>query len=298
LTIRVSTIIPAYNCALSIAQAIDSALGQDFDGQEVIVVDDGSSDATPVILEGYGDRIRMIQQANAGAASARNAGAAIARGQYLAFLDADDTWLPNTLGARYEALAANRKAVLAYGDFSIVDDMHMPLLNSVFLANLRGAKAPTMKDLLENTWPILPSAAIVRSDAFHDVGGFDEGFKEAAWEDCHLWLLVRERGPFVVVPQLLTAHVDHPQLLPEKYLPGRKRFLYLVRARYGSKAAGLCRNVNQYFASKFFERAVGRLHGGELVASARDLILAMRYSPGYVARNLKPARRLRKMARR
>jgi glycosyltransferase involved in cell wall biosynthesis len=298
LTIRVSTIVPAYNSATTIVQAIESALTQDFDGHEVIVVDDGSTDDTVAALAGYGDRIRVIHQANAGAATARNAGAAIARGEYLSFLDADDLWLPNTLVVRYEALGSNPEAVLAYGDFSVVDDARAPLLSSVFHADPRAAKAPTMNELIQRTWPILPSAVMVRCAAFRSVGGFDQGFKKAGWEDFHLWMLLRERGPFVAVARLFAIHVDHPELAPEKYLSGRRHFIDLVCARYGRRAADLCRQIDRDLSAKFLERGVGRLRSGRFVASARDLVSAVRYSPIYVVRNLKPGRRLRKIAMR
>ena len=290
--------MPAYNSAATVAQAIDSALAQSFDGHEVIVVDDGSTDGTTAVLAVFRDRIRVVQQANAGAAIARNTGAALARGEYLAFLDADDLWLPNTLALRHDALASNRDAVLAYGDFSIVDDARLPLMNSVFRADPRAAQAPAMEDLIRHTWPILPSAVIARASAYRAVGGFDQGFNKAGWEDFHLWMLLRERGPFVAVPQLLALHVDHPELAPEKYLSGRRHFIELVRARYGSRAAGLCREIDRDLSAKFLERGVGRLKHGSFVASARDLVSAVRYSPIYVVRNLKPGRRLRRLAHR
>ena len=298
MTIRVSTIVPAYNNEATVAQAIDSALAQDFDGHEVVVVDDGSTDGTAAVLARYRDRIRVVHQANAGAASARNAGAAIALGEYFAFLDADDIWLPNALLARYESLASNPEAVLAYGDFSIVDDAHLPLLSSVFRAEPCAATAPTMDELIQRTWPILPTAVMVRSAAYRGVGGFDEGFRKAGWEDFHLWMLMRERGPFVAVPQLLAIHVDHPELAPEKYLAGRRRFVGLVRARYGARVADLCRDIDRDLSAKFLERGIGRLKGGHFVASALDLVAAIRFSPTYVASNLKAGERLYKIVRR
>lgn len=93
----VSVIIPTYNYARYLGEAIDSALGQTLAPLEVIVVDDGSTDDTPELLAAYGDRIRVLRQKNAGVAVARNSGIAAARGEYVAFLDADDTWLPRKL---------------------------------------------------------------------------------------------------------------------------------------------------------------------------------------------------------
>src|SRR5690348_12724766 len=93
----ISVIIPTYNHARFLAAAIDSALSQTLKPTEVIVVDDGSTDETSSVLEAFGDKVRVIRQKNHGVAGARNRGAEMAAGEYLAFLDADDVWLPRKL---------------------------------------------------------------------------------------------------------------------------------------------------------------------------------------------------------
>src|SRR6266478_4195467 len=118
---RVSIVIPVYNGAATVAHAVDSALGQRFDpGFDVIVVDDGSTDATAATLAGFGDRIRVMTQGNRGPAAARNSGVAIARGEYLAFLDADDVFLPGKLAAT-APLLDDLSAVLVFHDAVVVD---------------------------------------------------------------------------------------------------------------------------------------------------------------------------------
>ena len=93
----VSVVIPVYNGAQTIRRAIDSALAQSWKDREVIVVDDGSTDGTLTLLEGYGNRIRAIHQSHCGVAFARNAAIEQSKGDYVAFLDADDEWLPEKL---------------------------------------------------------------------------------------------------------------------------------------------------------------------------------------------------------
>jgi len=102
-----SVIIPAYNAAAYVAEAIDSVLAQDYPLVEIIVVNDGSKDNTLDVLRGYGDRIRVVDQANAGPPKARNAGLHAVRGEFVAFLDADDVWSPSKLSAQIAHLAAH-----------------------------------------------------------------------------------------------------------------------------------------------------------------------------------------------
>jgi glycosyltransferase involved in cell wall biosynthesis len=90
----VSVIIPAYNAARSLAKCIDSVLGQSLRALEVIVVNDGSTDETKRVAEGFADQIVFTEQSNQGQGAARNAGLHLSRGKYVTFLDADDYWLP------------------------------------------------------------------------------------------------------------------------------------------------------------------------------------------------------------
>jgi glycosyltransferase involved in cell wall biosynthesis len=94
---RFSVIVPAYNAAATLARALDSVLAQSWAAHEIIVVDDGSSDATAAVAATYGDSVRCVYQPNAGVSAARNAGARAASGDWLAFLDADDWYYPNRL---------------------------------------------------------------------------------------------------------------------------------------------------------------------------------------------------------
>ncbi len=110
----VSVIIPAYNAARYLAQAIDLALGQTHRPHEVIVVDDGSRDATPEVCKSYGDRIRTIRQENQGEAGARNAALELAAGEFIALLDADDLCAPERLARQAASLRANTDAIACF----------------------------------------------------------------------------------------------------------------------------------------------------------------------------------------
>ncbi len=103
----VSLIMPAYNSERYISRAIDSVLAQTLPVDEIIVVDDGSQDNTLEVLSGYGDKIKVIKQANGGASVARNTGIAAASSQWIAFLDSDDEWLPDKNRLQIELLKRN-----------------------------------------------------------------------------------------------------------------------------------------------------------------------------------------------
>src|ERR1700733_7480819 len=109
----ITTVIPCFNAAATLLRAIDSVRGQSYPNIEIIAVDDGSRDGTLALLreqEALG--VRVIAQANGGAAAARNAGIAAARGELLAFLDADDEWRPDNLARQVKILAAHPAMVL------------------------------------------------------------------------------------------------------------------------------------------------------------------------------------------
>jgi hypothetical protein len=113
-SLLVSVVVPTYNRASLVAKAIDSVLATGRDDLEVIVVDDGSTDETPAVLHGYGDRIRTITQPNSGRSAARNAGWAAARGSFVSFLDSDDLWEPWHLEQLDAAFAASPQPGTAY----------------------------------------------------------------------------------------------------------------------------------------------------------------------------------------
>src|SRR6516162_596409 len=110
----VSVIIPAYNAERTLRRAIDSALAQDYQPIEIIVVDDGSKDATSEVAAAYLDKaVQLVQlPRNCGESGAMNTGIAVAKGEYIAFLDADDEWLPKKLTRQIAALEMNSAAIM------------------------------------------------------------------------------------------------------------------------------------------------------------------------------------------
>jgi glycosyltransferase involved in cell wall biosynthesis len=232
--IKVSAIIPVFNGSATLREAIDSVLDQGSHGLELIVVDDGSTDSTPAIIDSYGGRIRQMRQSNAGPAAARNAGVRNARGEYLAFLDADDRWLPGMLKRAIAMLDSDRDCVVAYGNLVMVDSDGCSL--ATYVIGDEYAYAPSMEEILRRMWPIMPSAALIRRSAFDSCGGFVEDFRGAGFEDAFLWLRLREQGHFGYIPEALAAWRFSWFPRPLKVQPYRRdpdTFARLVRERYG-----------------------------------------------------------------
>ena len=120
--IRVSVIIPAYNGDRYISAAIDSVLAQTYGKYEIIVVDDGSTDNTSEVIKQYGDRVNYLSQSNQGVAASRNLGLAAARGEYIAFLDQDDVFLPHKLSTQVALLDRDSALGIVNSGWQIVDE--------------------------------------------------------------------------------------------------------------------------------------------------------------------------------
>jgi glycosyltransferase involved in cell wall biosynthesis len=295
--VRVSVVIPVFNNAATIGRAVTSVLAQRFDREpescgldasqfEVIVVNDGSTDASAEILRGFADRIRIIDQPNRGPAAARNAGAAVAQGQYLAFLDADDAWLPHKLAATVPLLDRNPGVVLVFSDAIPIDANGAPFGESYVTADC--AHAPSMAEMLDRWWPIIPSTAVMRAATFKACGGFVEEFRSAAYEDPFLFLVAREHGEFAYVPErLVTYRYESPGVRMKKYERYREVFIRRVKERYGDAARGLIRGTRRAYSTALAYEGLVAMRAGDMPAARRHFLRAMREQP----RDLKTAMR-------
>ena len=168
--LKVSVIIPTYNRADMLGDALDSVLKQTYTNWEVIVVDDGSTDDTQSVMTRYTDpRIHYVYQANKGLPGARNTGIRHAQGEYLALLDSDDVFLPHRL-ERQLALAEADPAIGVVAGGCIETDTHLrPIREVQYWHTNPNLELP---DLLM-ICPFCPSAVLIRRDWFDRAGGFD-----------------------------------------------------------------------------------------------------------------------------
>lgn len=272
--LTVSVIIPAYNSAATIRRAIDSAIAQDLSDAEILVIDDGSTDATRDVLDSYERKIRIIERPNGGQSAACNTGIAEARGKYVAFLDADDYWLPGRLRMTVEALD-NSGAGLALCDYLIVDREDGRVLGVA-----RPGRAPTREDIFDS-WPQMARASVtMRTELARECGGFPEGI---GWgEDVIFWIAAIHRKPFTYVPSVLAAYCTTDRLSERKYtIDQRRPFERELIARYGRKARKLVNIARDQYASLLLASALADLKSASKLRGIRDLAALLRYRPSY-----------------
>lgn len=197
----VSVIIPVYNGAAEVRRAIDSALAQEHCDVEVIAINDGSKDETASVLAEFGDRIRAINQQNSGLAKTRNNGIALATGEWVAFLDHDDYWLPKKLSQQLEAAKRTGYDVVYTNAGNFGDVGRVAELRSEPKAMAEG---DLLEPLLQDNF-IVVSSVMIRRAVIKDAGCFDSSLPSV--EDWDLWLKLSARGVrFAAVGEPVTMY--------------------------------------------------------------------------------------------
>lgn len=192
----VSVILPTFNRGWIVSEAIESVLLQTFEEAELIVVDDGSTDNTPEVLECFKDHIISIKQENSGVSAARNTGMAHARGRYFAFLDSDDLWLPEKLSEQISFFRSQPDALICQTEEIWIrnglrvnpKERHKKLSGDIFI--------PSLALCL-----VSPSAVMIKRELIDEVGGFDEDLP--ACEDYDLWLRISRKYPVHLINKFL-----------------------------------------------------------------------------------------------
>ncbi len=187
----VSIVIPAYNAAAYLPATLDSVLAQTFSNYEIIVVNDGSPDSPELekVLQPYFGKIRYIKQENRGPSGARNTGITAARGQYVAFLDSDDIWLPKHLANQMAMFASDPSLGLVYANGVQIRD-ERPV--GVSFDRTPQSLPVNFDSLLREQSTVSTSSAVVSRAALVQAGMFDEQFRRC--EDYDLWLRLAAAG--------------------------------------------------------------------------------------------------------
>ncbi|WP_245828401.1 glycosyltransferase family 2 protein [Solemya elarraichensis gill symbiont] len=212
----ISVIIPTFNRAATLSRAIDSVIAQTHTADEIIIVDDGSTDETQQLLANY-PQLKVIRQQNLGVSAARNLGIAKASGEWIAFLDSDDAWLPTKLQTQLTALKENQ-------DYRFCHTEEIWVRNGVRV-NQMNKHAKSGGHIFERCLPmcvISPSSALMHHTLFDSIGHFDESLP--ACEDYDLWLRLCATEPVLYIeePQI-TKYGGHEDQLSRKHW-GMDRF--------------------------------------------------------------------------
>ena len=212
MTIQVSVIIPTYNRAQLIQQTLNSICRQSYPAAEIIVVDDGSADATEAVLRKFGSAIRYLRTENAGPCHARNVGVSASTAAWVAFCDSDDLWLPNKLRCQVQLLEKAPDVEYSFTNFQIVNGekwsktTKFDTLPQDF-RNLPQRKIdsdgfiiekPLFERLLSNQ-PIFPSTIMMKRTFFEAVGFWEESLGRTVGEDFEFALRCGSRSPMGVV---------------------------------------------------------------------------------------------------
>jgi len=200
----VSVVIPAYNVAPFIRETLDSVFAQTFTNYEVIVVNDGSPDTEEFerAIELYRERIRYCAQENRGASAARNAGLRAARGEWIAFLDADDLWLPAYLDEQLRFISEHNcdlvcADAMIFGDSADAGQTYMDAV----MASAPATGEVTFLDLVSSNRSLMTSGVVARRDLILEVGLFDEALRNA--QDFDLWLRLARHGARLAYQRLV-----------------------------------------------------------------------------------------------
>ena len=254
----ISAIIPSYNSARFVTHAVESALSQTYEPTEVIVIDDGSTDDTHDRLAPYHDRIRYIRQVNAGLSGARNRGMKEAHGEFFAFLDADDIWLPEKLTRQSACLRENPEAALVHTDTYM---LHDATGEHVYVP--RHAERFQGRCYTEFFWSqsVTPSTVLVSRECIEEIGPFDEAIRGASTQDLDLWIRISRRYSL--------AYVDEPLVL------------YRLHATNGSGNLRMMVQDECYVLTKAFrdDPSLWNMLG---VAKARRRMFDLTFGAGYL----------------
>lgn len=208
----VSIVIAAFNAEGTIAETLASIAAQTFRDFEAIVVDDGSTDRTAEIAMKMAaglPHLTCLRQPNGGQPAARNAGIAAARGRYVAFVDADDLWMPSKLEKQVECLELHREAGMVYSDAEFFDAASGKTLCRMS-DKCRLCEGDVLERLLLKSFIPSPTP-MVRRSVFERVGLFDTSRDLAIGEDWNMWLRIAARGPIAVIRKPLAqvrVHVN------------------------------------------------------------------------------------------
>jgi glycosyltransferase involved in cell wall biosynthesis len=273
---RVSVVIPTHNRAEYIQQALDSVFAQSYSDYEVIVVDDGSTDGSAALLKPLVERgaIRYEQQTQSGVSAARNRGIALALGEYVAFLDSDDLWLPDKLAKQVTLLEGLPELGFVHCLFEKFDEARGVELGLRDTSAYRGQIYPQL--LMEWNTLMATPCMLMRKDVLDEVGGYDEAMR---WgEDLDLWRRIAQRYPVDLVNEVLVrvrVHAASASTLKTNALPDFRRYLDKAFADDSELSLSFRRRAYARMYLQFARNLLGEGGGDDMHLARRLSLRAM-----------------------
>jgi glycosyltransferase involved in cell wall biosynthesis len=279
----VSVIIPVYNGRSFIGKALQSVVGQTLRPFEIIVIDDGSSDDTFNRVELF--PVRYQRQEHQGAGAARNLGATLARGEWLAFLDADDIWHANKLATQCSYIEEHPEAAFIYCDIDLVDKggklLRQNWASAEFVHKRPNSRQRLSRLIFQGRPFPLPSTVIITRELFQRSGGFSPIFRGKYHEDLEFFARLRETITFHFIDQSLVQHRQHDEHTAMDAEMDRQNWLIFLNCLWQlwqhtpRRQAGLAR----YFAKHYADAGKRALRAGNYAEAHCSCRLAHAYWP-------------------
>lgn len=283
----VSVVIPSYNAERWIKSTLDSVLAQTHSDIEIIVVDDGSTDDTVAVISEFFPSVKLITQTNSGVAAARNKGIENASGEWIAFLDADDIWLPNKVQDQLELLATEPDAQMTYSAWHVWpsqnptpdSDLLFYLQNVTNENDFSGPSGWIYPELLEDCY-VWTSTVLAKKTLFEKIGKFDVTLKVG--EDYDLWLRASQTTKILRVAKPHALYRIHPTSLTKKTPLENYQAIVINRslAKWGySSTDGRIaskENVNKTLARSWLNFADAKFRADKKEIAFKSVLLSLR----------------------
>lgn len=271
----VTAIIPAYNAQNHLGDAIRSVLDQTYRNTECLVIDDGSTDRTADVVAMFGRAVRYIRKPNGGVASARNRGVAEAVGSLVAFLDADDVWVPEKLELQVALLGRRPDVGLIYSGLFVVDER----LRRVRELVTHSPEEAVQNALLLQSSTLTSQTAVMPIDVFRDVGGFDERLSTSADTDLACRIALRYPIDRIGKPLLLYRQHGGQMHLDVRAMEHDMLLIYEKIFRDRDLAPAIARLRSRCYATLYAILAATSLRRSDHLRAGRYLSKSLRHNP-------------------
>lgn len=278
---KVSILVPSYNAAHFLPLSLESALSQSYQDFEIIVIDDGSSDNTKEVVQGYIDqyphKIRYFFQENQGLPSARNKGIELSQGEYLALLDADDQWLPCRLDEEVKILDRDSLVGIVHGNITNID-INNNVINTP-RRDVRFLSGSIFDHIFLRDADISCPTVLLRRSCCDAVGTFDVKLTGLGCEDRDLWLRISRKYKIVYIDKVLSYYRVSAQSMSRNMKKMLEARLYVIDKYCPAEDLAKIRLRNRALARIYRDRGDGFLLDNNYASARQEYRKAIGYDP-------------------